>query len=167
MDELFYKQKFQEAVDTISGKEFDDEGLRLSVHVILESVALKIDKPEWSSNAESPIDASGRIFFSVWVNEKSIREGRLYYNIHALKLRNLKTYKIPARDFAEEFRRHFESNWANWENVNLKYGPLTLMEGWVELKPDHIQDDLHKLANRFLTVSPIIDEVLNNYRLKS
>ncbi|NML72373.1 hypothetical protein HHL23_21670 [Chryseobacterium sp. RP-3-3] len=53
MDELFYKQKFQEAVDTISDKEFDDAGLRLFVHAILESVALKIYKPEWSSNAES------------------------------------------------------------------------------------------------------------------
>lgn len=129
-------------------------------------MALKIYKPEWSGNTESPVDASGRIFFSVWVNEKSVREGRLYYNIHALKLRNLKTYTIPARDFAEEFRKRFENDRANWENVNVKYGPLTLMEGWVELKPDHIRDDLHKLAHRFLTVSLMIDEVLNNYRLK-
>ncbi|NML72374.1 hypothetical protein HHL23_21675 [Chryseobacterium sp. RP-3-3] len=83
-----------------------------------------------------------------------------------MKLRNLKGYTIPARDFAEKFRIRFENDRTNWENVNVQYGPLTLMEGWVELKPDHIQDDLHKLAHRFLTVSPMIDEVLNNYRLK-
>ncbi|PIF44762.1 hypothetical protein CLU96_1756 [Chryseobacterium sp. 52] len=166
MDELFYKQKFQEAVDTISRKEFDDARLRLSVDVILESVALKIYKTEWSSNPESPLDAPGRIFFSVWINEKSIQEGKIYYNIHALKLRDLKPHKIPGRGFAEEFRKLFKHDQQNWENVNVQYGPLTLMEGWIELQPDQIQNDLHRLARKFLMISPMIDDVLDTYRLK-
>ena len=165
MDESFYRHKFQEAVNMLSG-EFIDSGLRLSVDTILESVALKIYKPEWSSTPESPMDAPGRIFFSVWVNEKSISEGKLYYNIHALKLRNLKGYKIPARTFAEDFRNRFAENQENWENVSVQYGPLTLMEGWTELRPDHIQNDLCELAQKFLNLSPVIDEVLSTYRLK-
>lgn len=166
MDEHFYQQKFQEAVDTISVKDFDDAGLHLSVNLILESVALKIYKPEWASNEQSPLNAPGRIFFSVWVSEKSIKEGKLYYNIHALKLRALKAYTIPARSFAEEFRIRFEEDRENWDNVSVKYGPLTLMEGWVVLRSDHLPDDLRKLAHQFLTISPVIDEVLNKYRLK-
>lgn len=74
MDEFFYRQQFQEAADAISGKEFQDAGLRISVDVILESVALKIYKPEWSSDSKSPLNASGRIFFSAWVNEKTSKE---------------------------------------------------------------------------------------------
>lgn len=166
MDESFYRQKFQEAVDMLSGKEFIDSGLRLSVDTILESVALKIYKPEWSSTPESPIDAPGRIFFSVWINDQSIKEGRLYYNIHALKLKNLKGYKIPARNFAEDFRNRFAEDQKNWENVSVQYGPLTLMEGWIELRPDHIQNDLCGLARKFLNLSPMIDEALTTYRLK-
>lgn len=50
MDESLYKRKFQEAVDTISGKDFKDTGLKLSVETLLESVALKIYKPEWATN---------------------------------------------------------------------------------------------------------------------
>lgn len=167
MDEYFYRQKFQEAVDVLSGKEFSDTGFRLSVDIVLESVALKIYKPEWSSNPESPLNAPGRIFFSAWVNEKSVEKRKLYYNIHALKLRELKEYKIPARSFAEDFRKQFEDAQENWENVSVKYGPLTLMEGWLELIPDHIQKDLCMLAHKFLNLSPVIDTVLNNYRLKS
>ncbi|WP_153399031.1 hypothetical protein [Chryseobacterium vaccae] len=66
MDEDFYRQKFQEAVDIISGKEFCDAGLRVSVDDVLESVALKIYKPEWSSTPESPLNAPGKdLFFSL------------------------------------------------------------------------------------------------------
>lgn len=166
MDESFYKQKFQEAVDAISGREFKDAGLTLSVETILESVALKIYKPEWSSNAESPVDASGRIFFSVWVNDKAIKEEKLYYNIHALKLRNLKGYKISSRSFAEEFRTQFEKHRKNWGNVDIQYGPLTLMQGWLTLNPDHIKNDIRSLADQFLRISPVIDQVLSNYQLK-
>lgn len=166
MDEHFYKQEFHEAVDTISRKEFDNAGLRLSVLLILESVVLKIYKPEWSSNPGSPLDGPGRIFFSVWINEKTIKEGKLYYNIHALKLRDLKSYKIQSRNFAAEFRKQFTDVQKDWEYVSIKYGPLTLMEGWIELKPDQIQNDLQNLAYKFLKLSPVIDQLLNNYRSK-
>ncbi|WP_139166201.1 hypothetical protein [Chryseobacterium soldanellicola] len=89
MDYSFYKEKFEETIKNIPQKGFNDAGLKLSIEIILESIALKIYKPEWSSDFQSPRNAKSRIFFSIWINDKTIKEGKLYYNIHALKLREL------------------------------------------------------------------------------
>ncbi|KPH13586.1 hypothetical protein AMQ68_08480 [Chryseobacterium sp. ERMR1:04] len=165
MDYHFYQQKFQEALDQISQKEFNELGLKLSVEVILESVVLKIYKPEWSSDAQSPLDASSRIFFSIWIHDKTIEEGRLYYNIHALKLRELKGYTIQSRRFAEDFRSRFTEYQKDWDNLSLKFGPLTLMQGWRELKTENLQRDIIKLSYSFLEISPIIDETLSHFKI--
>lgn len=165
MDYNFYQQKFQEALDQISQKEFNALGLKISVEIILESVALKIYKPEWSNDLQSPLDASSRIFFSVWISDKTIEEGRLYYNIHALKLRELKGYKIQSRNFAEDFRNRFTKYQKNWDNVSVKYGPLTLMQGWCELKQENLQQDIIKLSQSFLEISSIIDETLSHFKI--
>lgn len=165
MDYNFYQKNFQKALDQISQKEFNDLGLKLSVETILESVALKIYKPEWSSNPQSPLDASSRIFFSIWISDKTIEEGKLYYNIHALKLRELKGYKIQSRNFAEDFRNRFTKYQKGWDNVSIKYGPLTLMQGWYELKTENLQQDIIKLSQSFLKISPIIDETLSHFKI--
>lgn len=164
MDYHFYQQKFQEALDQISQKEFNELGLKISVETILESVALKIYKPEWSSNPQSPLDASSRIFFSIWISDKTIEEGRLYYNIHALKLRELKGYKIQSRNFAEQFRARFIEYKEDWNHADINYGPLTLMQGWCELKTENIQQDIIKLSRSFLKISPIINETLHSFK---
>ncbi|MCS3529627.1 hypothetical protein [Chryseobacterium sp. JUb7] len=161
MDHDFYIKEFIEACNSISQKELDNLGLRLSVQTILESVALKVYKPEWSDNPLSPLNASGRIFFSVWINDKTIKEERLYYNIHALKLRKLKGYKIAGRDFAQSFRNSFIKHQKDWNNVSILFGPLTLMEGWINLKQDTIQNDLSGLVENFIKIAPVIDETLN------
>ena len=49
------------------------------------------------------------IFFSVWINA-GIKEHKLFYNIHALKLRQLKGYNITSRKFASDFREQFKSH---------------------------------------------------------
>lgn len=164
MDYDFYLKKFLQAASLISEDVLLNNGLKLSVDIILESVALKVYKPEWSEDPQSPLDAQGRIFFSVWVNNKTILENKIYYNIHALKLRTLKDYKIPARDFAQNFRKEFLKFQNDWPNVNVNYGPLTLMEGWLELDADTIEKDVHELAQRFLKISPVVDRVLGQYR---
>lgn len=166
MDYHFYQEKFQDALDKILKEPFDNAGLQLSIDTVLESVVLKIYKPEWSSDYQSPLKSKSRIFFSVWISDKAIKEGKLYYNIHALKLRELKGYKIASRDFAENFRDRFTKHQIDWENVSVQYGPLTLMEGWVDLKPDNIQNELLKLAQKFLEISPIIDETLDIFKSK-
>jgi len=166
MDHNFYKRNFEAATEDISFKPFDDFGLKLSVEEVLESVALKIYKPEWSNDFESPLNSKSRIFFSVWVNDKTIKEGKLYYNIHALKLRELKGYKISSRDFAEKFRNQFTEYQKEWKNVEVNLGPLTLMEGWIELNNESIKNDLINLSQKFLKISPLVDKTLEHYKLR-
>ncbi|AYN01810.1 hypothetical protein [Chryseobacterium sp. 3008163] len=63
MDYNFYQQKFQKAVEDIFFMQFNDLGLKLSVEKVLESVTLKIYKPEWSNNFNSPLNSKVEYFF--------------------------------------------------------------------------------------------------------
>ena len=164
MDYKFYRRNFEEAVEDIFFKQFDHLGLKLSVEEVLESVALKIYKPEWSNDFDSQLNSKSRIFFSVWVNDKTIKEGKLYYNIHALKLRELKGYKISSRNFAEKFRTQFIEYENEWENVSVNFGPLVLMEGWINLNIKTIQEDIINLSWNFLKISPLIDDTLDIFK---
>ncbi|MDQ0593556.1 hypothetical protein QFZ37_001925 [Chryseobacterium ginsenosidimutans] len=164
MDSNFYKSKFEQILQNIPEKEFETTGLKLSVEEVLESIALKIYKPEWSNDFKSPLSSKSRIFFSVWINDKAIKEGKIYYNIHALKLRELKGYKIESRDFAEKFRTKFIDYQKEWKNVNINFGPLTLMEGWIDLNLDTIHDDLLDLIEEFLKISFLIDDTLDIFK---
>ncbi|MDN3694366.1 hypothetical protein QWZ06_19795 [Chryseobacterium tructae] len=164
MDYDFYLNEFHSAITEDLVKKLENNGLKLSVMTILDSVALKVYKPEWSSDVNSPLDAVGRIFFSIWVNDTTIREERMYYNIHALKLRELKNYRLSSRKFAQDFRNEFMEYQKDWPNVNIQYGPLTLMQGWVDLKPDHILENTHELIQNFLNISFIIDNALEQYK---
>jgi hypothetical protein len=164
MDFNFYKSKFEQTLQNIPKKEFEDIGLKLSVEEILESIALKIYKPEWSNDFQSPLHSKSRIFFSVWINDKTIKEGKLYYNIHALKLRELEGYKISSRNFADKFRTQFVGHQKDWKNVSINFGPLTLMEGWLDLNLDTIQNDVSDLAQKFLKISFLIDDTLDDFK---
>lgn len=166
MDYHFYQQKFQEAIEDVFFIQFDVLGFKISVEEVLESVVFKIYKPEWSNDFNSPLNSKSRIFFSVWVNDKTIKEGKMYYNIHALKLRELKGYKISSRDFAEKFRNKFIEYQEDWQNVNVNLGPLTVMEGWVNLNIETIENDIIDLAWSFLKISPLIDETLSGFKSK-
>jgi hypothetical protein len=164
MDYKFYRRNFEEAVEDIFFKQFDHLGLKLSVEEVLESVVLKIYKPEWSNDFDSQLNSKSRIFFSVWVNDKTIKEGKLYYNIHALKLRELKGYKISSRNFAEKFRTQFIEYENEWENIRVNFGPLVLMEGWINLNIETIQEDIINLSWNFLKISPLIDDTLDIFK---
>ncbi len=163
MDDNFYLDRFHLAASGISEEILNTYGLKLSIDTILESVVLKVYKPEWSGTPQSPLNAEGRIFFSVWVNDKTIREEKIFYNIHALKLRMLKAYKISSRDFAQNFRKEFSIHQSEWPNVSVDYGPLTLLEGWTELNKDTIEQNIHELVQKFLKISPVIDNLLDQY----
>lgn len=164
MDYHFYHNTFQGAVTGILKEKLENNGLDFSVDIVLDSVALKVYKPEWSSELTSPLDAAGRIFFSIWINDKTIQEGRVYYNIHALKLRAFKKYALASRQFAEDFRIEFQKYQKEWPNVNVKYGPLTLMQGWIDCNAAAIQENIGELIQSFFKVSPIIDTVLEHYK---
>ena len=125
---------------------------------------LKLQKQSWTTDPMDRVDNTSGIFFSVWTNEASTRQNRANYNIHALKLRELKGYSIASRDFADDFRNGFASMRNTWPNVRVDYGPLTLMQGWVEVDLNSFEKDIQALVERFEDLSPLIDRLLESRR---
>ena len=114
---------------------------------------LKLDKANWHNRGE--VTFPGEIFFSIWRDE----DGRMNYNIHAFKLRHLTAYKLQSRKFAADFRDRFQATKQCWPNVSVAYGPLTLMQGWVE-----DEDEIDELIAGFILIHPIIDMLLEENR---
>lgn len=106
------------------------------------------------------ISGKAGVFFSVWTDKDSRSTGRVHYNIHALKLRQLKTYVITSRAFADDFRKHFKALHKSWPNVRVDYGPLNLMQGWIDLREDTFERDVLRLMNQFAEIRPIVDCLL-------
>lgn len=159
MRESYYLEVFKKSVDRVDKKLFSQKNLECKVGVWLESVALKIQKSSWiNSGTAKPFGES--IFFSVWINDQTIQENRLYYNIHALKLRQLTAYSIKSREFADAFRARFKKFEKRWPNVRVDFGPLTLMEGWITLDEDNLEGIILDLAYQFSEIAFIIDDLL-------
>lgn len=125
---------------------------------------LKLQKQSWTNDPMDRVENTSGIFFSIWTSEALTRQNRTNYNIHALKLRELKGYSIASRDFANDFRSRFASMRSLWPNVSVDYGPLTLMEGWIEVAPNHLEEDILLLMERFQSLSPLIDRLLGSQR---
>lgn len=153
----------QEAADKIDKKLLDERQLEVYVGTFGDCVVLKLYKRSWANPFQDPVSSPSRIFFSVWIDPN--REGELSYNIHALKLRQLKGYKIESRKFAEVFRKGFKDFAHRWENVRVEYGPLTLMQGFVRIEPGRMQEQVLALANEFFAIEHLIDEVLADFRV--
>jgi hypothetical protein len=128
---------------------------------------LKLQKASWTNDSMDGMQNTSGIFFSVWINEASIRKNRANYNIHALKLRHLNGYAITSRDFANNFRTAFATSAGKWPNVGVDYGPLTLMEGWIAINPDSLENDILALMNQFGRLSPLIDRLLDSRRINN
>lgn len=114
---------------------------------------LKLDKANWHNRGEVTIP--GEIFFSIWRDEN----GRINYNFHAFKLRHLTACKIQSRKFAADFRDRLQTTKQSWPNVSVAYGPLTLMQGWVENEVE-----IDELIAGFILIHPIIDMLLEENR---
>jgi hypothetical protein len=95
---------------------------------------------------------------------KQIKKKKLYYNIHALKLRELKGYQNK-QILLKNSETDLLKNQKDWENVRIDFGPLTLMEGWINLNAETIHNDIIDLSEKFLKISPIIDETLKYFNL--
>jgi ankyrin repeat protein len=126
----------------------------------LNSSALKIQKAHWTDGA------GHQTFFSVWADAKDLKKGRFKYNIHALKMRLLPGYRMSADDFASGFRERFTKAGGNWPNVKTDYGPQTLMEGWMPFDVKTFRDDVTGLVNGFIAIHGIIDDLLEELRIK-
>jgi hypothetical protein len=66
---------------------------------------LKLQKPSWTNDPMDRVENTSGIFFSIWTNDRSMMKNRANYNIHALKLRDLKGYSIKSRDFRLRFQK--------------------------------------------------------------
>jgi hypothetical protein len=125
---------------------------------------LKFQRPSWTNDPMDRVQNKSGIFFSIWMNAESARRSRVNYNIHALKLRQLAGYSITSLDFANDFRKSFASMRDAWPNVSVDYGPLTLMQGWIEIDSNTLEKDILILMERFENLSPLIDRMLESRR---
>ncbi|MTH14471.1 hypothetical protein [Flavobacterium sp. LC2016-01] len=164
MDTSFYLENFQKIAHQLDQKLLDEKSIEVSVGIYLDSVFIKLYKKSWASNPNEALTAESRIFFSVWINDSSIKKQKIMYNIHALKLRKLKGYAIESRKFAEKFRNLFENYSQKWPNVSTNHGPLTLMEGWIELDSENYQKEILKICDSFLEIDYLIDDTLLQFK---
>ncbi|WP_130736671.1 hypothetical protein [Flavobacterium sp. J27] len=163
MNENYYLEKFKKAAEKINIEELKAKQLQIHVGITLDSIVLKLYKTTWSNENTDPLTAKTRIFFAIWVNEKTLKQNRIYYNIHALKLRELKGYHLKSSDFAQAFRHDFQKYKNNWKNVNTQFGPLTLLEGWESYDKENLENIIAKLAINFLTIEHLIDDTLTKF----
>lgn len=164
MDIAFYLEEFQKAADQLDQKLLHEKEIQAAVGVVLDSVFLKLYKKSWASPLQDPLTAESRIFFSIWINDAAIEEQKMLYNIHALKLRHLKGYSLESRKFADAFRNDFKVFEPQWPNVSVKFGPLTLMEGWVKVDLIDFQDEILALADNFLAITHLVDDTLVKFK---
>jgi hypothetical protein len=125
---------------------------------------LKLQKPSWTNDPMDRVENTSGIFFSIWTNKASTSKSRANYNVHALRLRQLEGYSITSRDFANEFRKSFAATRKTWPNVSVNYGPLTLMQGWIEVDSNGFEKGVLVLLERFKRLSPLIDRLLESRR---
>jgi hypothetical protein len=163
MDFTYYQDKFQKAADQLDKKLLNKKQIEVAVGIVLNAVFLKLYKKAWANKSPDPLSADSRIFFSVWINDPAIREHKIFYNIHALKLRQLNGYSITSREFAEKFRTKFRNVEQHWPNVSVRFGPLTLMQGWQNAGIENFEGEILKLANQFLKIDHLIDNILKSY----
>jgi hypothetical protein len=164
MDINYYLDIFLKAAESIDKKILKQNKIEVAVGIYQNSVFLKLYKKSWANPFEDPLTSESRIFFSVWINNGNTDQHKLFYNIHALKLRKLKGYKIESRKFASNFRTNFSPFKNKWPNVSLNFGPLTLMQGWVKSDLENFQDIIPELAGNFLEIAYLIDKNLATFK---
>ena len=165
MDTSFYLAKFQQASNHLDKRLLTKKQVESDVDMFgKDCVVLRLYKRSWTNQFQDPLKSESRIFFCVWISDSSIKEQKILYNIHALKLRKLKDYSIQSRKFADIFRAGFKSFEHQWKNVSVDFGPLTLMEGWIKIDVDNFQDDILELANHFLEIDHLVDDTLAHFK---
>jgi len=140
--------------------------LQVETGVWLDSVVLRLYKQHWANNPGGKPQTGPAIFFSIWIGIADIKEHKLFYNIHALKLRKLKGFALTSRKFAEDFREQFKSFEHNWPNVSMKFGPQTLLQGWKIVDLDFPAEDILKIANKLIEIDFLIENLLINGKAK-
>jgi hypothetical protein len=157
-----YIKSFKEVENMLAPSKLDKHQLETAIGEYQDCVFLKLYKNSWANPSDNVITSPSRIFFSVWINNDNT--GKLFYNIHALKLRHLKGYKIESRKFADSFRTAFSPFEKQWPNVSTKFGPLTLMEGSININLNELNPTTLSLCQKFMDIQHLIDETLEKFR---
>jgi hypothetical protein len=123
-----------------------------------QSLVLKLLKRHWSNDDPAVIGNQSGIFFSTWIDATDM--ATLRFNIHALKLRNLKGYVLESRKFAAAFRSAFAPLGSSWPKHRDDFGPQTLIEGTMPMSPEESEALLVSLAAKFAGASMLIDSLL-------
>jgi hypothetical protein len=176
METAHYLSEFEKAAGGLDATLLAQKGLDVEVGVWLRSVVLRMHKKTWANKPFERPQSDSAIFFSIWLNEKDVKPAHVYYNIHALKLRQLRGYRITSRDFAADFRAGFKPFAPLWPNVSVDFGPLNLMEGWAVLDAAAAADPVAsapadssalaiagtvaRLAKGFMDLEPLVDALL-------
>lgn len=159
-----YLDKFEKASKAIDKKLLANNGLEIQTGIWLDSVVLRLQKKHWANKPDENPHSGSAIFMGIWLDKKAIADNKLNYNIHALRLRQLKGYKLQSRAFATSFREKFKEFENRWENVSVQFAPQTLMEGWVELNFQTLQKDVSELCAKFLEIEYLVDQTLSEFK---
>jgi hypothetical protein len=155
-----FRAVFPEIKARFDERQSSSEGLICKQGFYKDCAVLKLQKTSWTNDRMDQVRNETGVFFSVWVDKKAASKSQANYNIHALKLRRLKSYSITSRNFADDFRKCFASMHSAWPNVSVDYGPLTLMQGWIGVNMNRPEKQILVLMERFKQVSPLIDRLL-------
>jgi hypothetical protein len=139
-------------------------GLEGRAGYYLDSAVLKLQKPGWAEAIPGAEKANRGIFFAVWVERKQLARGRVWYNIHSLRMGEFPGHVIKPVKFAAAFRAELAEGKAGWPNVSVDHGPQTLMKGWIGLSEATFEEDVARLARRFVPLAGTIDELLKQNR---
>jgi hypothetical protein len=167
MEKTSYLEDFQQMATALKSELLTHQ-LEVAAVTYGDCAVLKLYRASWANPLQDPLTAETRIFFSVWTKdwtkEQPLKEQKLFYNIHALKLRKLRGYAIESKKFADAFRKGFRRFAHHWPNVRMDFGPLTLMEGWVETDTESLSRQTLGLARNFPEIAPLIDNTLAAFK---
>lgn len=155
-----YIDTFYEIQNGLGQKLLSELGLACEVGHWKNAAVLKLQKQNWSQGGFGE-----GIFFSIWMEPKDKEKKQVLYNIHALKHRLMEGYEIKSNEFADSFRKAFVEKEITWPNVSLKYGPQTLMQGWIPLVDECFRNDVESLVLKFVEIHSIIDRMLEERKV--
>jgi len=72
---------------------------------------------------------------------------------------------LPAEILLPVLGKKFKNVEQHWPNVSVRFGPFTLMQGWVKINAENHSDEILRLLNLFLEIDYLIDETLQHYKL--
>lgn len=159
-----YPEIFKSVAEQISKNTLGHKHMEVATGMYGRAFFLKLYKKTWASPGQDALTAESRIFFSIWVDDASLQQQKILYNVHALKLRKLKGYAIESRKFAAIFRAKFKPYEHQWPNVSTAFGPLTLMQGWITADMKRAHEEILQLANQFFSIEQITDDTLDRFR---